>query len=75
MKGVISISIAPFSYNKLWKLLIDRGWTKERLRKEAEMSPTTISAMGKGEAVSGKTLEKICKVLNVEPTDIMEIKD
>lgn len=74
MEGVIFISIAPFSYNKLWKLLIDRGMTKEQLRVAAKMSPTTISAMGKGEVISGKTLEKICEVLNVEPNDIMEIK-
>ena len=65
---------SPFSYNKLWKLLIDRGVTKEWLRKEAKMSATTISAMGKGEVISGKTLEKICQVLEVSPDDIMEIK-
>jgi len=68
------VSFAPFSYNKLWKLLIDRGVTKEWLRKEAKMSATTISAMGKGEVISGKTLEKICQVLEVSPDDIMEIK-
>lgn len=68
------LSIAPFSYNKLWKLLIDRNMTKEQLRVAAKMSPTTISAMGKGEVVSGKTIEKICQVLNVTPGDIMEIK-
>lgn len=68
------MSFAPFSYNKLWKLLIDRGVTKEWLRKEAKMSATTISAMGKGEVISGKTLEKICQVLEVSPDDIMEIK-
>ncbi len=62
-----------FSYNRLWKILIDRGMTKEQLRLSAKLSPTTIAAMGKGEGISPKVLERICKTLNMQPGDIMEI--
>lgn len=65
----------PFSYNKLWKLLIDRGMVKEDLRRAAEMSPTTIAAMGKGEGISPKVLERLCRTLGVQPGDIMEYVD
>lgn len=68
------LSITPFSYTKLWKLLIDKGMTKEQLRLAAKLSPNTISAMGKGEVISGKMLERICEVLSVTPNEIMEIK-
>lgn len=68
------MSISPFSYNKLWKLLIDKGMTKEDIRLAAKLSPNTISAMGRGEVISGKMLERICGVLSVTPDEIMEIK-
>ena len=38
-----------FSYNKLWKLLIDKDWTKTKLRQEAGISSSTIAKLGKGE--------------------------
>ena len=66
--------ITPFSYTKLWKLLVERGMTKEQLRVAAKLSPNTISAMGSGEVISGKMLERICEVLSVTPDEIMEIK-
>jgi DNA-binding Xre family transcriptional regulator len=62
----------PFSYNRLWKILIDRGMTKEQLRLKAGLSPTTIAAMGKGEGISPKVLGRICEALGVQPGDIME---
>ena len=66
----------PFNYNKLWKLLIDKGMTKEALRKQVGMSPSTIAKMGKNKNVSLDLIEKICKVLECKPEDIMEyIKD
>ncbi len=61
-----------FSYNKLWKILIDRGMTKEQLRLSAGLSPTTVAAMGKGEGISPKVLSRICEALGVQPGDIME---
>lgn len=64
----------PFSYNNLWKLLIDKGFTKEELRVKANLSPNTISAMGKNKSVSLDVIDKICAVLNCEPYDIFEYK-
>lgn len=48
--------------------------TKEQLRVAAKLSPNTISAMGRGEVISGKMLERICEVLSVAPSEIMELK-
>lgn len=64
-----------FSYDKLWKVLIDRKMTKEDLRILIKASPTTIAAMGKGEGISPKVLERICKSMNCQPGDIMEYRD
>jgi len=62
----------PFSYNKLWKILIDRDMTKEQLRLLAGLSPSTIAAMGKGVGINPKVLERICAALQCQPGDIME---
>ena len=59
------------SYNKLWHLLIDKKMNKSRLR-EHGIHSNTIAKMNKGEAISTETVEKICKVLNCQPGDIME---
>lgn len=65
-----------FNYNKLWKMLIDKGITKEELRRTANLSPNTIAAMGKNKSVSLDVIDKICKSLNCEPGDVFDyIKD
>lgn len=61
-----------FSYDKLWKLLIDKKMTKENFRILIKASPTTIAAMGKGEGISSKVLERICIAFKCQPGDIME---
>lgn len=61
-----------FSYDKLWKILIDKKMTKEAFRKLIKASPTTIAAMGRGEGISPKVLERICIAFNCQPGDIME---
>lgn len=61
-----------FSYDKLWKLLIDKKMTKENFRILIKASPTTIAAMGKGEGISPKVLERICIAFKCQPGDIME---
>ncbi|HEP2842829.1 TPA: helix-turn-helix domain-containing protein, partial [Streptococcus pyogenes] len=48
-----------FSYNKLWKLLIDKGWTKTKLRQEAGISSSTIAKLGKGENITTDILLEI----------------
>lgn len=62
-----------YSYNRLWKLLIDRGLTKTELKDRAHMSTNIIAKMGKGEPVSMDSLAKICVALNCTLDDIVEI--
>ncbi len=64
-----------FSYNKLWKLLIDKGWTKTKLRQEAGISSSTIAKLGKGENITTDILLKICIALDCKIEDIVEIVD
>ncbi|HER1610468.1 vanUG2 [Streptococcus pyogenes] len=64
-----------FSYNKLWKLLIDKGWTKTKLRQEAGISSSTIAKLGKGENITTDILLEICIVLDCKIEDIVEIVD
>lgn len=62
-----------FSYNKLWKLLIDKNMIKKDLIEKAELTSNTISAMGKGKSVTLETLGKICKVLDCNIGDVVEV--
>ncbi len=61
------------SYNKLWKLLIDRGLIKKDLREMAGLSTNVIAKMGKNGDVSTEVLRKICKALDCRLEDIVEI--
>ena len=61
------------SYNKLWKLLIDKGITKTEMRIKADISTTTLAKLGKNETVSMDVLLRICKVLKCDISDIIEI--
>ena len=61
------------SYNKLWKIMIDKKMNKTQLRLAANISTNAMAKLGKDEAVSIETLEKICQVLDCEIGDITEI--
>ena len=61
------------SYNKLWKLLIDRNMSKTKLIKAAGISTNAMAKLGKNEDVRVDVLVKICTALNVQIEDIMEI--
>ena len=61
------------SYNKLWKLLIDKNINKTQLHEMVGISKSTITKLAKGENVNTEVLEKICKVLNCNIEDIVEI--
>ena len=61
------------SYNKLWKLLIDKKMTKTELRLAADISTTTLAKLGKDETVSMDVMLRICKVLNCGIEDVIEI--
>ncbi len=61
-------------YNKLWKLLIDKGMTKTQLRELTKISESTIAKLVKGENVNTEILERICLALNCNIVDIVEYK-
>lgn len=61
------------SYKKLWKILIDKGLTKTQLRIQAEIGSAAIAKMGKCQQVSMDVLLRICKVLNCDIGDIVEV--
>lgn len=61
------------SYKKLWKLLIDRGMKKGELQKKASISSSSIAKLGKNENVNTDILVRICKALDCEIQDIMEL--
>jgi DNA-binding Xre family transcriptional regulator len=66
--------MSTISYNKLWKLLIDKSMNKKDLRLAAGVSTTVIAKLGKGKSLTTGVLLKICDVLDCDITDIMEIK-
>ena len=61
------------SYNKLWKLLIDKGMNKKDLKLASGISTTAIAKLGKGENLNTDTLLKICDVLDCDIADICEV--
>ena len=60
------------SYNKLWKLLVDKKMSKSDLRKKAEIAPNTMTKLRRDEEVSLTILSKICKTLHADFGDIVE---
>lgn len=60
------------SYNKLWKLMIDKKINKTQLRIAAKISSNAMAKLGRDESVPVETLEKICEVLRCDIGDIME---
>ena len=60
-------------YNRLWKLLIDKGMTKTELRSKAGVSSNALAKMGRDEDVSTKVLCKICAYLDCQLEDIAEV--
>lgn len=60
------------SYNRLWKLLIDKGMKKSDLRKVANVSSSSLAKLGKGENVTTDVILKICDALDCRVEDIME---
>ena len=60
------------SYNKLWKLLVDKKMSKADLRKAAGIAPNTMTRLRRDEEVTLSVLKKICSTLEVDIEDIME---
>ncbi len=64
----------PFSYKKLFKLLIDRNLKKKDLCKLAGISTTSVSKLGNNQNVNTEILEKICDALMCDISDIVEVE-
>ena len=60
------------SYNKLWKLLIDKKMNKRDLKRVSGVSTASIAKLSKGENITTDVLLKICTALDVGINDIME---
>ena len=63
------------SYNKLWHLLLDKKMNKQDLKKASGVSTASIAKLGKSDNITTDVLLKICKALNCDISDIMEITD
>ncbi|QAA32650.1 helix-turn-helix domain-containing protein [Clostridium manihotivorum] len=61
------------SYNKLWKLLIDKNMNKQELKKISGVSSASIAKLGKGTNITTDVLLRICEALDCDIADIMEI--
>jgi len=59
-------------YSNLWKLLIDKKMNKSQLKEAAHISTNAVAKLGKNEAVSLETLEKICVALNCKINDVVD---
>ena len=61
------------SYNKLWKLLIDKNMNKQALREASGISSGSIAKLGKGDNITTEVLLRICEALDCDISDIMEV--
>lgn len=63
----------PLKYDKLFKLLKEKGWNTTRIRNEKLIGQATLTAVRNGTGgLDHRTICKLCKVLNCQPNDIME---
>lgn len=63
------------SYNKLWKMLIDKNMKRSDLQRVAGISSASIAKLGRGDNISTEVLIKICTALNCRVEDIFETVD
>ena len=61
-----------FSYNKLWKLLIDKNMNKVALRDAIDITPATLAKLSKNQPVNMEILARICKRLDCNIGDIVD---
>lgn len=63
------------SYNKLWKMLIDKNMKKSDLKDKARISSASLAKLGKGDNITTDVLLRICEAMNCHLDDIMETID
>lgn len=61
------------SYNRLWKLLIDKNMNRRNLKDVSGISTASIAKLGKGDNITTAVLLKICNSLDCDLNDIMEL--
>lgn len=69
-----SENLYSISYNPLWKLLIDKGISKPKLREMTGIVPSTMTKMQKNEYVALEVIVRICTVLQCGIPDVIEIR-
>jgi putative transcriptional regulator len=69
---ILNYCVFTTSYNKLWKLLVDKKMSKADLRKASGVSPNTMTKLRRDEPVMLSVLDKICKTLGVNYGDIVD---
>ena len=62
----------PFNYKPLFKRLIDKGMTREELRKRVCAGPSSFARIGKNENVSMDLLDRICTELTAPIEEVIE---
>ena len=60
------------SYNKLWKMLIDKGMKKSDLREKSAIRSSSLAQLGKGEHITTDVPHRICEVMDCRIEDILE---
>ena len=60
------------SYNKLWKILIDKDMNKNDPKEVAGISAASIAKLGKGTNITTDVLLKICEAMECKLEDILE---
>lgn len=63
------------SYDKLWKLLIDKKMNRTDLKEKSEISTASLAKLGKNENLTTAVLLKICSTLDCNISDIMDVID
>ena len=69
----LEVTAMEISYKKLWKMLIDKDMKKKDLQAAAGISWASVTKLSKGETVSMEVLMKVCKTLNCDIGDIVEL--
>ena len=60
------------SYNKLWKMLIDKNMKKSDLKEKAGISSSSLAKLGKGDNITTDVLLRICEAMDCRIEDILE---
>ena len=63
------------SYRKLWMKLAEREMKRTDLKDEIGISSNTLAKLGKNEYISLEILERICRGLNCDIGDVVEVVD